>query len=148
MRPFDLDTTTQNQSPEYVPVTTVLVLCAMAHQRDVTVVREPFEKAQGELLSVILDALTAGIDRAVHKHFGTIVGSKLGPGDPTRLTGSQKSLTRSKTWHPHVVSIDGHCTAAKASGEYPKAIGLSIDRTPHGFRLKHLFSIFRRQPNK
>ena len=106
MRPFDLDTTTQNQSPEYVPVTTVLVLCAMAHQRDVTVVREPFEKAQGELLSVILDALTAGIDRTVHKHFGAIIGSEPGPGDSTDLTRSEKSLTRSQTWHPHVVAID------------------------------------------
>ena len=121
-----------------MPVTTVLVLCAVAQQRDVTVARELLEKTQGELLSVILDAPTTGIDRAVHEHLRPVVGSEPGPGDSAGLTGSEKSLARSQRWHPHVVTIDWQRAAAKASGQYTKAIGLSIDRAPDGFRLEHL----------
>ena len=85
----------------------VLVLCTMAHERDVTVARELLEKTHGEFLSVVLDAPTAGVDRAIHKHFGSVVGRKSCPGDAARLTGSEKSLTRSQRRHPDVVAIDG-----------------------------------------
>ena len=119
-------------------MTAILVLGTMAHQRDVTVAREPLNETQREFLAVILDAPAPGINRAVHEYFSSIGGREFGPGYSARLTSPEKSLAWSQRRHPHVVATGRHPAAAKASRQYPKAIGFSIDRTPHRFRFEHL----------
>jgi hypothetical protein len=53
---------------EHVSVTPVLVFRAVAQQRDMTRLGQPHDEAQGEFLSVILDAAAARIDQPVSDH--------------------------------------------------------------------------------
>ena len=74
-----LDTMTENEPSQYMPVTVFLVFGALTEQRDVPATCEPLDESQCELLPVILNGPAARIDWPIHEQFGSVAGGELRP---------------------------------------------------------------------
>ena len=71
-------------------MTLFLILIAVAHQRDVALRSQSLDQTERELLSMVLDAPTACVDRPVHQDFESVLAGEYRPAQLPGLTSAKE----------------------------------------------------------
>jgi hypothetical protein len=129
----ELHTPAQNQFLEQMSVTLCLIFSAVAHERYMTRTGQRLEQAQCELLTMVLDAATARIDRPIQEELRPVATREPGPRYSAGQVRLEQSLAGPQRRHPDVIACGRHTAATETSRKNPETIGLAIDRAPDGF---------------
>jgi hypothetical protein len=117
----------------------LLLLGAMAKQRNGSGFGQVLEKPQGEFLAVILDPLIPPIDPARLAQLGQITAAVFLPGYLPCEDRISQLLARAEVCHPNVETIAGQPPAPPARRQDPKTILSRFDFGVNGLGFEHQF---------